>query len=171
MGFFPSRTMGKLNVCDYIYIFTSLCLSSTTFATTCYNPPQNPGISGTIQDGNYTSCNREQFILILILILDQLYIVIYPDANVQIVYQQVSMCCRSKEVGGDPPDACLANGLCVNTAGAAPTYWRESCTDPTWTSPYCLSIFDVCSMVRTCMLCSPVKSALWFDIWMNRGGD
>ncbi|KAE8449020.1 hypothetical protein EG329_008608 [Mollisiaceae sp. DMI_Dod_QoI] len=50
------------------------------------------------------------------------------------------------EVGGAAPDSCLPNGLCTNTAGSAPTFWRESCTDPTWTSPFCLSVLDACDM-------------------------
>ncbi|KUJ13760.1 uncharacterized protein LY89DRAFT_784628 [Mollisia scopiformis] len=91
---------------------------SSTLAITCYNPPKNVGTSGTAQDGNYTSCN---------------------------INQEESMCCRSKKIGPWPPDACLESGLCINTAGSAPTYWRESCTDPTWTSPYCLNVFNVCS--------------------------
>jgi hypothetical protein len=61
--------------------------------------------------------------------------------------QEVSMCCCSKVVGGFPLDACMENGLCVNTAGAAPTYRRENCTDLTWKSPICLIQFNVCSMV------------------------
>ncbi|KAL8945883.1 MAG: hypothetical protein Q9222_007642 [Ikaeria aurantiellina] len=46
-----------------------------------------------------------------------------------------SMCCR---YGGDD---CLPNGLCQGYAsdGSKPV-WRESCTDPTWTSPYCLRL-------------------------------
>lgn len=46
-----------------------------------------------------------------------------------------SMCCR---YGGDD---CLPNGLCQGHAsdGSEPI-WRESCTDPTWTSPYCLKL-------------------------------
>ncbi|KFZ01544.1 hypothetical protein V500_00721 [Pseudogymnoascus sp. VKM F-4518 (FW-2643)] len=39
--------------------------------------------------------------------------------------QEVSMCCRTKVVGGFPPDACMENGLCANTAGAAPTFSPE----------------------------------------------
>jgi hypothetical protein len=40
-----------------------------------------------------------------------------------------------------------ANGLCLNTKSLAngtsvPQYWRSSCTDPTWESPYCLK--DLC---------------------------
>ncbi|CAL8584570.1 hypothetical protein XPA_010157 [Xanthoria parietina] len=46
-----------------------------------------------------------------------------------------SMCCR---YGADD---CLDNGLCQGYAadGSRPV-WRESCTDPTWTSPYCLNL-------------------------------
>ncbi|KAI4227581.1 MAG: hypothetical protein L6R36_002282 [Xanthoria steineri] len=46
-----------------------------------------------------------------------------------------SMCCR---YGADD---CLDNGLCqgYGADGSRPI-WRESCTDPTWTSPYCLKL-------------------------------
>ncbi|KAL8805280.1 MAG: hypothetical protein Q9182_002048 [Xanthomendoza sp. 2 TL-2023] len=44
-----------------------------------------------------------------------------------------SMCCRYGN------DDCLPNGLCRGRYGSSPL-WRESCTDPTWTSPYCLNL-------------------------------
>jgi len=35
-------------------------------------------------------------------------------------------------------DQCLTNGLCKAAAdGRINSYWRESCTDPTWKSPAC----------------------------------
>ncbi|KAL8645260.1 MAG: hypothetical protein Q9226_007378 [Calogaya cf. arnoldii] len=46
-----------------------------------------------------------------------------------------SMCCR---YGGDD---CMPNGLCQGYAkGGEMPVWRESCTDATWTSPYCLKL-------------------------------
>jgi hypothetical protein len=44
-----------------------------------------------------------------------------------------SMCCRTSDI-------CLPNGLCLNYNQNSPFYWRESCTDPTWQSPYCLNL-------------------------------
>ncbi|KAL8686609.1 MAG: hypothetical protein Q9224_005393 [Gallowayella concinna] len=44
-----------------------------------------------------------------------------------------SMCCRYGN------DDCLPSGLCRGRYGNRPL-WRESCTDPTWTSPYCLNL-------------------------------
>jgi len=43
-----------------------------------------------------------------------------------------SMCCATKRAG--TPDDCLPNGLCQN----GDTFWRDYCTDPTWSSPHCL---------------------------------
>jgi hypothetical protein len=54
------------------------------------------------------------------------------------VTDTISMCCGTNwTTGGVSPDVCLPNGLCMNTGGGL--YWRESCTDPTWKSPYCLA--------------------------------
>lgn len=44
----------------------------------------------------------------------------------------VSMCCATW-------DRCLPNGLCQNMDTAQ--YWRESCTDPTWTSSMCIHLY------------------------------
>lgn len=63
---------------------------------------------------------------------------------------EFSMCCRLDEVGGYGADTCLPNGLCTNipTNSIDPqTYWRESCSDPTWKSPYCLTALNACSEV------------------------
>ena len=55
-----------------------------------------------------------------------------------------SMCCATNRTN---PDECLSNGLCrggltENSQGSGTTaqLWRESCTDPTWTSPECLHL-------------------------------
>jgi hypothetical protein len=32
------------------------------------------------------------------------------------------------------------------------TYWRESCTDPTWTSPYCLTSLNTCGVASTILV-------------------
>jgi hypothetical protein len=64
-----------------------------------------------------------------------------------------SMCCN---IGQGVPDQCLPNGLCRNRcdingtgcSGNSPTYWRETCTDSTWSSPYCLKNACTNSSVR-----------------------
>lgn len=53
----------------------------------------------------------------------------------------ISMCCGTNWTGGVVgTDTCETNGLCLNNnpVGNVPLYWRGSCTDPTWKSPYCL---------------------------------
>lgn len=54
-----------------------------------------------------------------------------------------SMCCATNR--DSLPDTCLANGLCHNPcknqddcSNIPGRYWRESCTDPSWNSPFCL---------------------------------
>ena len=52
----------------------------------------------------------------------------------------VSMCCA---IGPDrlatDPDTCASNGLCLSYDGT--TWWRESCTDPTWKDPACVQLY------------------------------
>jgi hypothetical protein len=50
-----------------------------------------------------------------------------------------SMCCGTNSTT-NIIDTCLPNGLCVNYAHGETFYWRDSCTDPTWQSPYCLKL-------------------------------
>ncbi|KAL8896425.1 MAG: hypothetical protein Q9192_003105 [Flavoplaca navasiana] len=61
-----------------------------------------------------------------------------PDSIEYVPCNQVnpfSMCCRYGA------DECLPNGLCQGDAGDGRLpVWRESCTDPTWTSPFCLKL-------------------------------
>ncbi|KAL3476222.1 hypothetical protein BJX99DRAFT_228420 [Aspergillus californicus] len=45
---------------------------------------------------------------------------------------EFSMCCRLNDTN---PDQCYSNGLCYNDN----EYWRDYCTDQTWSSPNCLS--------------------------------
>lgn len=56
-----------------------------------------------------------------------------------------SMCCRTNGTGTS--DTCLPNGLCHNDV--APNLWRESCTDPTWQSPYCLQLCTSATAINT----------------------
>jgi hypothetical protein len=104
-------------------LLTIFNFHAAILAQSCYNPPTSAGQNGTLQPSFYTTCN---------------------------VNQAVSMCCRTQEEGGDPADVCLSSGLCSNTQGNTTTYWRESCTDPTWESPYCVAI--ACGMVSGCLL-------------------
>ena len=56
----------------------------------------------------------------------------------------VSMCCATNRTSH--PDECLSNGLCHNSCVSTDlcggstrgTYWRESCTDSSWQSEFCL---------------------------------
>jgi hypothetical protein len=50
-----------------------------------------------------------------------------------------SMCCATNRTSD--ADQCLQNGLCYNADGNY--YWRESCTDPTWTSEACSQLCRV----------------------------
>lgn len=82
----------------------------------------------------------------------------YPDGTIETSpeYQPCvatvgtfSMCCATNRA--QFADQCLPNGLCHNpcaTSGfcgdsTGGQYWRESCTDPTWSSPFCLR--NVCA--------------------------
>jgi hypothetical protein len=70
----------------------------------------------------------------------------------------ISMCCGTNRT--ESPDECLPNGLCHNpcaTSGqcgdsSGGQYWRESCTDSSWRSPFCLQ--GACTnspvSIRTC---------------------
>lgn len=106
---------------SYFFLLVSLRIPST-FATTCYDPPRTLAkqaqhkivttyraivshISPRLRNFEY---KEHSFSLRL------------HSIDVLTAQQEVSMCCRSKVVGGFPLDACMENGLCVNTAGAAP---------------------------------------------------
>ena len=101
----------------------TLLLSSFTSVqavTTCYREDNH-----NATDSIYTPCNND-----------------HP----------FSMCYRSQaDADGNPADkTCLPNGITqnINITGGY-EYWRQSCTDPTWTSPYCLNAFDACPSVRS----------------------
>lgn len=62
-----------------------------------------------------------------------------------------SMCCATNRTSANSPfpvfatDNCLSNGLCYNPCLFAEgcdsihgNFWRDSCTDSTWNSPFCL---------------------------------
>jgi hypothetical protein len=53
----------------------------------------------------------------------------------------VSMCCAigPGRIADGSADTCIPGGLCYNQG--ANLYWRESCTDQTWTSPACIKLF------------------------------
>lgn len=109
-----------------------LFISSVTAVATCYRE-DNHNATNSI----YTPCNNDT---------------------------PFSMCYRSQvDATGSPADhSCLPNGITqnINIAGGY-EYWRQSCTDPTWQSPYCLNAFDACVSVgltsrlfRICVLIS-----------------
>ena len=53
----------------------------------------------------------------------------------------ISQCCGTNWTGVNPEianDVCQPNGLCLNSAHGLPLFWRSSCTDKTWQSPFCL---------------------------------
>ncbi|KAH8722911.1 hypothetical protein GQ44DRAFT_729061 [Phaeosphaeriaceae sp. PMI808] len=55
-----------------------------------------------------------------------------------------SMCCGTNHTAkGIAKDVCTPNGLCQNfitypSGKTFTTYWRATCSDPTWNSPFCL---------------------------------
>ncbi|KAL4939339.1 hypothetical protein BDV06DRAFT_231125 [Aspergillus oleicola] len=51
------------------------------------------------------------------------------------IEEEFSMCCRLNDTN---PDQCYSNGLCHSPSGDG-EYWRDYCTDQTWSSPNCLS--------------------------------
>ena len=51
----------------------------------------------------------------------------------------VSMCCAIGPGRAGTADNCIPGGLCYNQG--VNLYWRESCTDQTWTSPACIKLF------------------------------
>lgn len=68
-----------------------------------------------------------------------------------------SMCCALKNRISYTTDQCMPSGLCFNSclqdgscndSDGSGTYWRESCTDPTWNSPSCLKGVCTNSSVR-----------------------
>jgi hypothetical protein len=74
----------------------------------------------------------------------------FPDGSIQdtpafVACDQTvgsdSMCCGTNWTANNPKvanDKCEVNGLCLNSDNGAPLYWRGSCTDPTWKSPFCI---------------------------------
>jgi len=93
-----------------------LCLLFTFTAATCYYPDGSP----ITPDNHPHDVNSTD----------------YQPCNSDT--SSFSMCCATnRPVKGD---TCLSNGLCHNGYGE---YWRESCTDPTWSSPFCLK--NICA--------------------------
>jgi hypothetical protein len=62
---------------------------------------------------------------------------------------EFSMCCAWNRTSD--ADQCLQNGLCYNPDGNY--YWRESCTDPTWTSEFCSPLCRSGRKSIICQLC------------------
>lgn len=63
---------------------------------------------------------------------DQFYAACHPDAK-------ASMCCAIGPARQSNPDMCTSNGLCLGPDGV--TWWRESCTDQSWTDPACVQLY------------------------------
>lgn len=61
-----------------------------------------------------------------------------------VIQGSVSMCCATNRT--TDPETCLPNGLCGGRGGkdagdnVEDLYWRESCTDKSWKSTYCLKL-------------------------------
>jgi hypothetical protein len=74
----------------------------------------------------------------------------------------VSMCCAigPGRVADGSADTCIPGGLCYNQGGNL--YWRESCTDPTWTSPACIKLF-VNGTGVTDVAITPCDDGSWCD--------
>jgi len=63
---------------------------------------------------------------------DEFYAPCHPDAK-------ASMCCAIGPARQSYPDTCASNGLCLSADGA--TWWRESCTDQSWSDPACVQLY------------------------------
>jgi len=50
------------------------------------------------------------------------------------------MCCAIQNRDPVSIDVCGKNGLCGNGLISNTSFWRESCTDPTWQSESCLKL-------------------------------
>lgn len=98
---------------SFFYTFLST-LVATSFAANCYSPDgSDRNLHSDVAEGTvlYTPCSQ---------------------------VTRFSMCCRQPNDGGDD---CRSDGLCQGyaTDGSLPI-WRESCTDRSWQSPYCLNL-------------------------------
>lgn len=52
---------------------------------------------------------------------------------------RASMCCAIGPARQSNRDSCTSNGLCLGPDGV--TWWRESCTDQSWTDPACVQLY------------------------------
>ncbi|TVY36160.1 hypothetical protein LSUB1_G006471 [Lachnellula subtilissima] len=96
------------------FAFASLfliCWFSRTITATCYNPDGSEAVDSVA----FQPCNQ--------------------------IAGSISQCCGTNWSGVNQlvaNDVCQPNGLCLNSLNDAPLYWRSSCTDKTWQSPFCL---------------------------------
>jgi hypothetical protein len=74
----------------------------------------------------------------------------------------VSMCCAigPGRVADGSADNCIPGGLCYNQY--VNLYWRESCTDATWTDPACIKLF-VNGTGVTDVTITPCDDGSWCD--------
>ncbi|TVY36285.1 hypothetical protein LOCC1_G008608, partial [Lachnellula occidentalis] len=94
----------------FAFVF-SICWFSRSIIATCYNPDGSEAVDRVA----FQPCNQ--------------------------IAGAVSQCCGTNWTGVNPAvanDVCQPNGLCLNSLNDAPLYWRSSCTDKTWQSPFCL---------------------------------
>lgn len=103
--------MGLKALFSYTLVSTFI---ATSIAINCYNPNgSDRNLDSDVAEGTvlYTPCSQ---------------------------VTKFSMCCRQPNEGGD---VCRPDGLCQGFAsdGSLPI-WRESCTDRSWQSPYCLNL-------------------------------
>ncbi|TVY18715.1 hypothetical protein LARI1_G003846, partial [Lachnellula arida] len=88
-----------------------ICWFSRMVTATCYNPDGSEAVDRVA----FQPCNQ--------------------------IAGTISQCCGTNWSGVNPMvtnDVCQPNGLCLNSLNGAPLYWRSSCTDKTWQSPFCL---------------------------------
>lgn len=106
-----------------ITVSSSLCVKFFASAAKCYYPNGSPVLSG-----EYQPC-----------------VSISSSSSSSMVD---SMCCATNRTAGISAfhkDYCLSNGLCHNPCSIDNRcndlpghFWRETCTDATWNSPFCL---------------------------------
>jgi hypothetical protein len=73
-----------------------------------------------------------------------------------------SMCCATNRTTN--ADQCLKNGLCYNPNGGL--YWREGCTDPTWTSEACSRL---CRSGRMSSICYVLIRTISLMMFLQQG--
>lgn len=108
---------GKPTHAVFFFLLHSLSTLIRPISANCYNPDgtdHNVAVNASYPgsaDEYYAPCN--------------------PDAK-------ASMCCAIGPGRQSDPDICASNGLCLDPGG---TWWRESCTDQSWSDPACVKLY------------------------------